>query len=454
MTYGIFTALLVITIYLILMYGFHKSGILDRYNLSLVGPLLLWKTTRCKKFLYKLSTKKWVKFYGYFGIILTSTISIFVMLLLLWEATLVSRISPEEAPSPEIIIGIPGVNPLIPVSYGILSLAVAIIIHEFSHGILVKYGNTEIKSIGLVFFVVPIGAFVEPDEEQLKKMRRKKRMMMYGVGPTSNMLIAFLCSVIFSCGFMTTVSPVADGVVVSHVVKDYPADEAGITPWVIITRIEGDNITEPDIHSREDFTKIMASTKANQTVRVYYTDGHNEYSVYITLEDKYEYYSKYAPSYNDESFKGKGFLGVGTFDADSLPSTLAHPLQGSFEQKIGNLFTYIALPFYGLSPMDKPLTDIYKTSLPMDSSVFWILANIFYWLFWLNLMVGATNALPGVPLDGGYIFRDATFILLSKKMNDKKKVEAISLWLPRIIALLILFLILWQIMGPRILASI
>ena len=75
-----------------------------------------------------------------------------------------------------------------------------------------------------------------------------------------------------------------------------------------------------------------------------------------------------------------------------------------------------------------------------------------YWLFWLNLMLGATNALPAVPLDGGYIFKDGIESLVSR-FRKGMPVEArdrIVRGLSYTFAFLILALVLWQLIGPRI----
>ncbi len=87
----------------------------------------------------------------------------------------------------------------------------------------------------------------------------------------------------------------------------------------------------------------------------------------------------------------------------------------------------------------------------MSIGTFWIIANCLYWIFWLNLMVGLTNALPAVPLDGGYLFKDAMGSVVGKLRKSlsedarNKIVDQISLAL----SFLILFLILWQVIGPR-----
>ena len=88
----------------------------------------------------------------------------------------------------------------------------------------------------------------------------------------------------------------------------------------------------------------------------------------------------------------------------------------------------------------------------MPAPQFWILVNALYWLFWLNLMLGATNALPAVPLDGGYIFKDGIESLVSR-LRKGMPVEArdrIVRGLSYTFAFLILALVLWQLIGPTI----
>ncbi len=115
----------------------------------------------------------------------------------------------------------------------------------------------------------------------------------------------------------------------------------------------------------------------------------------------------------------------------------------------------MSLPLAGLSPLDAPLTDFYVVSGPLAAlppDAFWILANVMYWLFWINLMLGLTNALPAVPLDGGYIFRDGMDSILARVKRGltaaerEKYVRGVSYAL----ALLILSLVLWQLIGPRL----
>ncbi len=120
------------------------------------------------------------------------------------------------------------------------------------------------------------------------------------------------------------------------------------------------------------------------------------------------------------------------------------------------MITYILLPFQRLSPFPEPLTDLYEVTGPLSAlptDAFWILANIFYWLFWLDLMLGMTNALPAVPMDGGHIFKDSldSIIKRVKKGLDEKQREQYVRTISVSLAFFVLFLFIWQLLGPRIL---
>ena len=95
------------------------------------------------------------------------------------------------------MIGLPGLNPVIPLWYGILALVIAMVVHEFSHGILSRVADVKVKALGLLMFIFPVGAFVEPDEEEMKNMKKWERMRLYAAGPGSNMVIAIIFSFLF-----------------------------------------------------------------------------------------------------------------------------------------------------------------------------------------------------------------------------------------------------------------
>ncbi len=523
---GILYALLLIGGFVLVFAILDKKGVLKKYNLELNGPLLMWKTERGKKTIDRIAKKKrfW-EMYGNVGIVILIVCMIFILGLVVWSAYLASRIPAEQAPSPRLIIGIPGVNPLIPVWYGILGLAIAIIVHEFAHGILARVGDIKVKTLGLIFLVVPLGAFVEPDEEEMEKMPRLKRDRLYSVGPTTNVILALVCVLLFTSVFMGAVTPREEGVIVSGIVADSPAHRAGLSWGEQILEIDGQRITDIDdfrtvdlepgtwvnvrslrekdestteiysgvvvtavtsdypayeagleagdvIYSLDDvvirnvdqFQSILEDTSAGDDITVVYHRWEDEeyvnHTTTVTLADKYEGFKEHYPGQERDRYKGKGYMGIGTgymgvnvWDVEMIPRMMSSPFAGS--TSLGDYITsglfFISFPFQGLSPLPSEVTALYEVNGMMNalpSSTFWILANSLYWIFWLNLMVGLFNALPMVPLDGGFVFKDGLRSLVEKLGYKNKKSEKVVDRLVTVLALTIFAMILWQLIGP------
>ena len=85
----------------------------------------------------------------------------------------------------------------------------------------------------MLLFIFPIGAFVEPDEEEMKSMARWERMRLYSAGPGSNMVIAIVFSLLFSWGMVASLEPSNDGVLSASVVVDYGGEEADCGDFVV-----------------------------------------------------------------------------------------------------------------------------------------------------------------------------------------------------------------------------
>src|SRR3990170_4270113 len=120
---------------------------------------------------------------------------------------------------------LPGINPYLPLLYGWFAIVCAIVIHEGAHGVAARSLGLKVKSSGLLFFLfVPIGAFVDVDEEQLKKVsgRVSSRVMAAGVG--GNVVVAAVCLI----GLLVIVgglAPVINGVYVSEITEGLLTEE-------------------------------------------------------------------------------------------------------------------------------------------------------------------------------------------------------------------------------------
>ena len=425
-----------------------NEGHLAKYNLELVWgrSFIMWRTDWGKDFIENLSQyRTFWKRVGDVWVVTVFTIMVLMFLLLVWQATLAWQIPKSASVSPKMMIGLPGLNPVIPLWYGILALGIAMVIHEFSHGILSRVADVKVKALGLLLFIFPVGAFVEPDEEGMKSMKKWERMRLYAAGPGSNMVVALICSIMFSWVMVSSLEPSNEGVLSASVVVDYGGEEAGLEPWMLITAIDDQEITSAD-----DFSDALNETYVGQVVNVSVLDKGNPDTYQVTLSDKGSYYLKYYPDNYEPWMSGKGFMGIAVVDPDAITENLAHPANSG-----GSMLQYITLPFQDLQPFPEHFTALFEPTgivgiLP--DNIFWILANCFYWIFWLNLMVGLTNALPAVPLDGGFIFADGVTGILDKvkKSWSEEKKETIVDNLVGVLAFSVIFLVFWQLIGPKL----
>ena len=442
----------IVLIYFVSVIILNKKGLLEKLNISLYGPALLLRTNKGKNFLKKIAqVKRFWKAFGSFAIVFCFIAMIIMVTILVWQAWAVMGFTAEEReliPGPEIALVLPGINPILPlefIGYIILALVVAIIVHEFSHGILTLAGDLKVKSLGILYFIIPVGAFCEPDEEQLKKTDTAKRMRVYAAGPLANFVVVLISILMFSFIFMSAVQPAADGIGVLEVYDDSPAYEIGIRPGAIITSINGTDLTSYSSFqdSSDKYKEIMNDTKANETITISYVYKQKKYTKDIKLTDRYDYFGV-------ESNKGKGYTGIySLIGIDEHLAILKNPIAENFPT--GFLFFYV-LPligyFQGYNPIVAPFTESYVITGPLSTiptDVFWMIVNALYWIFWLNLAVGLFNVLPMIPLDGGFLFNDAissTVMRFKKDITEEKKekiVKNISLVISLLILLAIIF---------------
>jgi len=530
---GYLIALVVFLAWLALVLVARKRKWLESRSMTLYGPIIMWRTRKGRDLINRIAAYERIwNFFGKASLWICAGAMVTMMVLLLWQATIVPKI--EKAPSPELILGVPGINPIIPVGYGILGLAVAMIVHEFSHGIMTRIGKMRLTSLGLLFLVFPIGAFVEPDNKELEETTRTRRSKVFAAGPASNIIFALVTLALFSGLMMSAAVPTRDGALVVGVVEDSPASMAGITPYSIVTSVDGNDIVsaadvedrvatpgaevnvtyyfsgevitatdvtdglvvafvvegyaasdtglesgmilvslnDTTITSIGKLTSVMADTRSGQVVNVTIMSYDPDADAYlvdgdiaeITLSDKHDFYEEFYPDENSDSYSGKGYLGGGFImlgldarEPDHYAQLLAHPFRGdeSVDDVSMSWLRLIALPFLDLAPLRSPVTDLYEPGGGlswMPDGAFWILTNSLYWIFWINLMLGLTNVLPAVPLDGGYIFRDGMDYALTrvKKGSTKEQREKITGSIAMYLALLVLFLIMWQLIGPRL----
>lgn len=284
---------------------------------------------------------------------------------------------------PQANLLIPGLNPLLPWTYGWIALVITIVVHEAGHGIVARVYNAKVESTGLVLFLIfPIGAFVNIQREELEKTPLKHKSSILTAGPLNNMILA-ASSLIALYFVVSTLSPLpgfdeTPSVVVGEVRPGSLAEQLGITQRSTIQSIDGQNIAE-----LSSVGEVLRSTEG-KSIEVTWKDSRGNINTKSGL--------------NDNGLLGVTIIGVGS------PSEALENYKKAFLDPRG----YLLL----LTPptLEGPFPAPYSESLApkYESSVFGLsfpaISNMLFWLWFINFNVGIFNALPIGPFDGGQLY--------------------------------------------------
>ncbi len=343
--------LLVIFILLMILFSW-----LQRKNIQLQGifPIfyfVMWRTQKGLKFMDRLAQLMpgfWSWFFG-FGIFAGFA----GMLMISYELvknTALLLVSPG---------AVPGIQPVLPFEakgvffvpfvYWLVSIFVIAFVHEFCHGIAARVYKMPVKTAGIAFLgiLVPLvpAAFVEPDEEYLKKQSRFRQLSVFAAGPFSNIVMAgiIFLIVLFVANPLAQSMIVPDGVRVTGVDEGSPAALAGIQEDEIITGIDGVQTV-----FLENLSSELAAKKPGDIVALKTRNA--TYSVVLAASPKNA---------------SKPHLG--------LYSRQHAEINEEFRSKYGEWPMPVILWCFGL----------------------------LYWLFLLSIGIGLFNLLPIGPIDGG-----------------------------------------------------
>jgi membrane-associated protease RseP (regulator of RpoE activity) len=195
-----------------------------------------------------------------------------------------------------------------------------------------------------LFTILP-GAFVEPDEEEIKNIKKSSRMRIYAAGSVCNMsfaLIAVLITLLIS-SFAVPATFQENGIEIDRVLDGAPANNI-LKPGMIIESINGYNVSDVDSYS-----KAVSTLKPGEMVNI------------TTNQGKYNFTAGTNP--NNKSL---GYMGV---------------------MAVKNL------------EVKQDVANVFGDQLPW---AWFSLLEMFSWIFLLNLGVGLFNLLPMKPLDGGH----------------------------------------------------
>jgi membrane-associated protease RseP (regulator of RpoE activity) len=330
----------------------------------------MWKTQRLRGLISRISnfSPTFWRWYMNVGIV----VAFLAMIFITW--TLISSL-PTVFETPAVSIVIPGVEMpgssiYIPFIYGLIALATVLVVHEFSHGIQSVGEKISIKSVGLLLFAIIPGAFVEPDEDELKAAKRSSRLRVYAAGSVANItlaIIAILLVSLISAGIPNYFAE--DGIAIDRIVSDSPSDGV-LKEGMVLEAIDNHKINDSD-----SYVNVVSLYKPGDNVTVQTDQG----SYSLTLDK----------NPNNES---RGFFGI---------------------------------------QANKHFELINDSMGPIPWVLFELL-ELFQWVFMLNLGIGLFNLLPLKPLDGGYMLEILLSYKLSEE-HYKPIVNALSVVMAMII---------------------
>ncbi|WP_297417797.1 site-2 protease family protein [Thermococcus sp.] len=237
------------------IYALFKDRSNEEEGLSVDFFIAMWRTKRLLGFIDRLARKngKFWKVYADIGIALGFMGMAYVFYALFKTAMATLQTHGKQA---GVQLVIPGLT--IPLWYGLVGLAVVMVVHELSHGVTARADGLPLKSVGLVLLAVIPGAFVEPDEEALSKASLRTRLRVYGAGSLANIATALITLLIINFAVSPLLQP--SGVLVSGVLENGPSH--GILQ-------KGDVITAMDgmhVKTLDQFIEFMNKTKPGQVV--------------------------------------------------------------------------------------------------------------------------------------------------------------------------------------------
>ncbi len=184
----------------------------------------------------------------------------------------------------------------------VVSLFVAMCLHELGHFITSKRAGVKVEEFGIgipprIFGIrrgetiyslnaIPIGAFVKAAGENDPTVPRSltgkgpwTRLGIYAAGPLINILLAFILLSAFLALPYTVVA--GNGIMVRAVVENSPAEEAGIEPGDIILQVGG----QP-IQNSADLSNMVNSVEAGANISL--TLLRNGQQVSKTLKPRFD----------------------------------------------------------------------------------------------------------------------------------------------------------------------
>ncbi|MCF7866473.1 site-2 protease family protein [Candidatus Woesearchaeota archaeon] len=288
-------------------------------------------------------------------------------------------------------IQIPGSPFKLPLLEGLIALFVVVVVHEFSHGIVSRAHKVKVKSSGFVLLGPIPGAFVEPDEKQLKKKSKNVQLSVFAAGPWSNIVLSFfLMLIILFAGLGTAALYEPTGVEIVGFINSSDNLNGGrlvdFSVGEVITQVNGVPVV-----LRNNLSQALINNSPGDVVSVLTNEGEKS----LLLE-------------SNPVNASLPFIGI----------SVNHRVESKSNSGFVN---FMKGPIFWL------FGNPYDTGLIQN----WGLIGLIYAI---SIGIGLVNLLPIGPTDGGRMY-----LLALEKYMDKKK--AMKVW-SRTASVLILVLVI------------
>jgi membrane-associated protease RseP (regulator of RpoE activity) len=388
-------------------------------------PLILIHTPFGLAFFDTIARTKAARIYAKFNTYLMPLITAFAIFLIVGSLMIMfSNATARDAirnVGPRANFLIPILNPFFPVTYGLIALIITLVIHEAGHGIVARVYNIKVESTGILLFIgIPIGAFVNIEQEELAKASIKQKSAILTAGALNNMILAFI-SLIALYFIVSTLTPIPTssepqfGVMVAGVNNGSLADKLGLSKGSIIQTISGQKV-----HTVEDLSSILRSNL-----------GHN---IQVTWQEKTG--AKITRFIGLPSFAeaNKGILGIYITDVAPNPSLVLQRYRSAFTS---NPIALLTPPTLGQGMYVVPYSDLMASKYESNAlgSSYPVIANMLFWIWFINFNVGIFNALPITFLDGGSWYSS---LIESKTQSRTKVVKNAALLLSLVMIVIVI----------------
>ncbi len=377
-------------------------------NVELRFPLIIIRTKRAAVVFEALGKSRLAGAFGLASAVALPLLAGAATYFLLTSLTLmltrpeVQQVQRELGPASYVLL--PGLNPYLPLLYGWLGIVIALIVHEGAHGVVARRYNYTVKSSGIVLFLgIPIGAFVETDDNEIRAGRFSEVVKILSSGPASNAAVAAVALaslLIITWGLVPSIP-----IVVERVLEGFPAAAVGLMPGDRIVSVNGS-----PVFTLQDLRSSFSAAGVGGSVTIGVERGGSLLEFRVVLADI-----------------GNGTPGLGVIlrDADLL-AFASNALQRFRSIATSNpvallvppTLDLITYPFSerevcvvrGEGETCRTISSLYTH--PLLGRSFDVVSALLYWTWFVNINVAIFNSLPIYPLDGGQAFRKMMTVLV------------------------------------------